>query len=141
VAGHQENTMKRMLVVLAVLALAGCGAQQSSTTAGSENGNGATQAGGETGNGASGSQAVAASAPKAIDLTNQKQVFECPKCGTDYDAAGTCPTDGTGLVATQVAYSCPADGKPVEQAGKCPRCAMNAHVEKTAMAAVPADKP
>ena len=133
--------MKRVLVVLTLLALAGCGAQKSSTTAGGETGNGAAVAGGEIGKGADGSHAVAASAPKVIDLTNQKQVFECPKCGTDYDAAGTCATDGTGLVATQVAYSCPADGKPVEQAGKCPRCAMNAHVEKTALAAVPADKP
>jgi predicted nucleic-acid-binding Zn-ribbon protein len=66
-------------------------------------------------------------------------VYECPKCGMDFDAAGKCSMDGTGLVATRVDYSCPKDGKAVEGAGKCPRCAMNAHVEKTAMA--PAQNP
>ena len=135
--------MMRILVILALLALAGCGAQQKSastggTTPGGKTGNGATTAGGKTGN-ATATDAVVASGPKVIEeLTNQKQVYECPKCGRDFDAAGVCSTDGTTLVATRVDYTCPADGKPVEKAGHCPRCAMNARVQKTAMAAAPA---
>lgn len=124
------------IVILAALALAGCGTQPKSAATDT-----ATTPAVETAQAPAG-DAVAASGPKAIDmLTNQKQVFECPKCGMDFDGAGACTMDGATLVATQVDYSCPADGKPVEQAGKCPRCAMNARVEKTAVAAVPADKP
>jgi predicted RNA-binding Zn-ribbon protein involved in translation (DUF1610 family) len=79
--------------------------------------------------------AVVASAPREIqELTNQKLVYECPKCGMDFDAPGTCTMDGSTLAATQVDYSCPADGQAVERAGQCPRCAMNARVRKTTMA-------
>lgn len=121
-----------VLVTLAVLALAGCAQQQSATT------QAATPPAVETGTAAAGTEAVVASGPKLIEeLTNQKQVFACPKCGMDFEAAGQCSMDGAELVATQVDYSCPADGKPVEAAGKCPRCPMNARVEKTALAAVP----
>jgi hypothetical protein len=117
--------MRFVILTLAVAALAGCGAQQKSAD------RAATPA--------PGTDAVVASGPRAIEeLTNQRQVFECPKCGRDFDAAGVCSTDGATLVATRVDYTCPADGKPVEQAGHCPRCAMNARVQKTAMAAAPA---
>jgi ribosomal protein S27AE len=68
------------------------------------------------------------------ELTDQRKVYECPKCGADYDAAGNCTMDGSALVATRVDYSCPADGKPVEKAGQCPRCAMHARIDKTALA-------
>ena len=67
-------------------------------------------------------------------MTDQKLVYECPKCGMMFDRVGKCSMDSTDLVQTQVRYICPADNKPVERAGKCPRCAMNARVDKTAMA-------
>ena len=77
-----------------------------------------------------------ASAPRAIDqLTDQKQVWECPECGMDFDGPGECTMDHVALVATQVSYVCPADNQPVEHAGQCPRCPMDARVRKTAMAA------
>lgn len=127
--------MRIVLMTLAVLALAGCGAQQKpgdtaataaqSTTPGDRAGGGA--------------EAVAAGTPRVIEeLTNQKLVYECPKCGMDFDAAGTCSMDGAELVATRVDYTCPQDGQAVAQAGRCPRCPMNARVEKTAMAAAAA---
>ena len=85
---------------------------------------------------AAGSDAAAVAAkPKEIDITDQKQVWECPKCGMDYDAAGTCSMDGATLVEMNVSYICPADNKPVEHAGKCPRCAVNARIDKVAVAA------
>src|SRR5215470_9032123 len=69
--------------------------------------------------------ATRATQPNAVELTNQALVYECPKCGTDYDKAGKCPTDGADLVATQVSYICPADHLPADHAGKCPRCNMD----------------
>ena len=83
----------------------------------------------------SGTDAMTAAKPKEIDITDQKQVWECPKCGMDYDAAGTCSMDGATLVEMNVSYICPADNKPVEHAGKCPRCAVNARIDKVAVAA------
>ena len=75
------------------------------------------------------------SEPIAIEsLTNQTVVYSCPKCGMDYDRAGTCPMDDAALVKTAVAYICPADGDPVSSAGKCPRCETNAKVVKTPIA-------
>ena len=124
--------MRIVLVILAVLALAGCGAQEKAAT--TQTPAPAVEAGGA----ATGGATVAASGPKLIEeLTNQTQVFACPKCGMDFETAGQCSMDGTELVATKVDYACPADGKPVEAAGKCPRCPMNARVDKTAMAEVP----
>jgi len=112
--------MKWLVPILALM-LAGCGGSQPA---------GNTAAGKPT-TGA----AVAASAPHEIqELTNQTLVYECPKCGMMFDAAGTCTMDGDTLVATKVAYTCPADGQPVAHAGQCPRCAMNARIQKTAMA-------
>jgi len=118
--------MNRVLfALLAALALAGCQAAQKS----------AQNAGDAKTATPSGTDAAPAAAPKEITaLTNQTKVWECPKCGMDYDGPGTCNMDGSTLVETQVSYICPADNKPVEHSGKCPRCAANARVEKVAMA-------
>ncbi len=79
-------------------------------------------------------QAVA-QGPKAIPILHtERMVYECPKCGMDYDAAGLCTMDQTQLVETAIAYKCPTDGQPVEHSGKCPRCAAPALVEKTTVA-------
>ncbi len=106
--------MTRALIVsLLALALCGCGASNHSTAA----------------------SAKGASKPRAIAaLTDQTLVYECPKCGMDFDQAGACSMDGTALVAMKVAYICPADDKPVDHSGACPRCPANARVDKTAMA-------
>ena len=71
--------------------------------------------------------------PNVITLTDQTLVYECPKCGADYDKAGKCTMDQTDLVAMQVSYICPADNQPVEHAGKCPRCEVNARIDKVAL--------
>jgi len=78
-------------------------------------------------------RAKSVATPNAVTLTNQTLVYECPKCGNDYDKAGKCPMDQTELVATQVSYICPADNQPVDQAGKCPRCNADARVQKMAL--------
>src|SRR5262247_2415851 len=83
---------------------------------------------------AAGTPATAA-ANEIQELTNQTMIYECPRCGMMFSAAGTCTMDGDSLVATRVDYLCPADEKPVAHAGKCARCAMNARVQKTALAA------
>ena len=105
--------MTRALIAsLLALALCACGTHRSTTAAAGD-----------------------ASKPRAIAaLTDQTQVYECPKCGMDFDQAGACSMDGTALVAMKVAYICPADEKPVDHSGACPRCPANARVEKTAMA-------
>ena len=77
--------------------------------------------------------ATKATQPNAIEISNQSMVYECPKCGTDYDKAGHCPADGTELVAMQVSYICPADHLPADHAGKCPRCNMDVLIQKVAM--------
>jgi hypothetical protein len=129
--------MKTILTTIAVLALAGCGAPKQSTETAAQ-----TPATSAAPAADAGSGAAAAAAPGQIaELTNQTLVYECPKCGMMFDAAGTCSMDGSALVATEVSYSCPKDNKPVAQAGQCPRCAMNARVDKAAMAGgVPPDK-
>jgi predicted RNA-binding Zn-ribbon protein involved in translation (DUF1610 family) len=82
--------------------------------------------------------AVAASAPKPIlQLTDQKTVYTCPTCGQDYAGPGVCATDKVALVETHVDYICPADNQPVAKAGQCPRCAVNARIVRTAVAAKP----
>jgi len=129
--------MKTIIATIAVLALAGCGApKQSTETASQPPATSATTAAD------AGTGAAAAAAPNQIaELTNQTLVYECPKCGMMFDAAGNCSMGCGELVATQVSYSCPKDNQPVAQAGKCPRCPMNARVDKTAMAGgVPPDK-
>ncbi len=78
-------------------------------------------------------RARAVTQPNVITLTNQTLVYECPKCGNDYDKAGKCPMDGAELTAMQVSYICPADNLPVDGVGKCPRCEMNARVQKVAL--------
>ena len=119
--------MRTLLVTIAVLTLAGCSAPQKSTeTSAGTSAPSATQPG---------SDAVVATAPNQIaELTDQTLVYECPKCGMMFDAAGTCSMGCGELVATQVAYTCPKDNQAVAKAGQCPRCPMNARVEKTAMA-------
>jgi len=103
--------MKWLIPVVALL-LAGCGGQ-------------ARHAG----------TSAAAASTEIQELTNQTLIYECPKCGMMFSAAGHCTIDGDSLVATRVDYICPADQKPVAHAGQCPRCAMNARVVKTALAA------
>lgn len=78
--------------------------------------------------------AVAGPAP-ITELTSQTMVYECPECGMDYEGPGECPMDHTQLVKTGIEYICPADNRPVEHSGKCPRCAANATVKRTALAA------
>jgi len=117
--------MKRFLIMMVLalpLALAGCGARSSSTDT-------ATQAQ------SSGGTPATVASTEIQELTDQTLIYECPKCGMMFSAAGTCTMDGDSLVATRVDYLCPADQKPVAHAGQCPRCAMNARVEKTAVAA------
>ena len=127
--------MRTMIVILAVLALAGCGARQNADTAANAPASGAQAPAGQAVPPA-GRDAANAAAPKLIEgLTDQKLVYACPKCGMDFDAAGACTMDGAELVATRVDYVCPKDGQAVEHAGTCPRCPMNARVEKTAVAA------
>lgn len=128
--------MRILLVALfAALTLAGCGGSPESAEPGAAAG---PAAGAEAQAPVTGDAAVAA-APQLIQtLTDETTVYECPKCGMMFDAAGTCSMGCAELVATQVAYICPQDEQPVEQAGKCPRCPMNARVEKTAMAAAEA---
>ncbi len=113
-------SIRSLIACLLAALLAGCSAQKSHAPASAES---QTQRS---------SQAVIAAAPQAIDLTDQKRVWECPTCGIDYDAAGKCPMDGAELKAMDVSYICPADNKPVEHTGKCPRCAANARVDKVA---------
>jgi Zn finger protein HypA/HybF involved in hydrogenase expression len=78
-------------------------------------------------------QATMATQPNAVEISNQALVYECAKCGTDYDKAGKCPADGTDLVAMQVSYICPADHQPADHAGKCPRCNMDVEIQKVAL--------
>ena len=117
--------MNRLLcTALVALALAGCQSapKQNSTE---------TQAAAP-----SGTDATTAAAPKEIMvLTSETKVWECPKCGMDFDGPGVCSMDQTTLVETNVSYICPADNKPVEHAGKCPRCPTNARIDKAAVAA------
>ena len=112
-----------LLTAVAALTLAGCQSAPKSTPSAE------TQS-------SAGTTAVPASAPKEIaELIDQAKVWECPKCGMDFDGPGVCTMDGAALVETQVSYICPADSKPVDHAGKCPRCAMNARIDKVAVAA------
>ena len=114
--------MRILLVAIALGALASCGAQNRP----------AIQASRQPVK----IDAVAAAAPREVqDLTDQKKIWECPKCGTMYDAPGQCSMDKSTLVETKVDYICPADNRPVDKSGKCPRCAANARVVKTAIAA------
>ena len=116
--------MNRLLCAIAAIALAGCQAAPQSAGNAAETKTAAP----------SGTNAAPAAAPKEIDVTNQKWVWECPNCGMDYDGPGECGMDHATLVQMQVSYICPADGKPVEHSGKCPRCAANARIEKVAVA-------
>src|SRR5437016_10256063 len=111
--------MKRLILFAVLLALAGCTKQPVDNSPSFAK--------------AAIDRAKSATQPQAVTLTNQTLVYECPKCGNDYDKAGQCPMDQAELVATQVSYICPADNQPVDQAGKCPRCETNARVQKMAL--------
>ena len=120
--------MRTLLVMLVVAALAGCSAPPKSAETAATPAPAPSPA-------PTGTEATVAAAPKLIDeLTDQTLIYECPKCGMMFDAAGTCSMGCAELVATRVAYVCPKDDQAVAQAGRCPRCPMNARVEKTAMA-------
>lgn len=112
----------KWLALLVALALAGCGTAKRSSDS-------TTQAAGKPASGT-----AAAASTEIEELTDQTLIYECPKCGMMFSAAGTCTMDADTLVATRVDYTCPADGKPVAHAGACPRCAVHARVEKTALA-------
>ena len=122
--------MKTLLVTLAVLTLAGCSTPQKSTETAAQTPAAPASPAVEPGTAA----AVAAAPSQIAELTDQTMVYECPKCGMMFDAAGTCSMGCAELVATQVAYTCPKDNQAVAKAGQCPRCPMNARVDKTAMA-------
>lgn len=68
-------------------------------------------------------------------LSDEREVWDCQKCGMEYDRAGMCAMCNVELVHTKVDYSCAADGKPVERAGKCPRCDVPVVIKKTALTA------
>jgi predicted RNA-binding Zn-ribbon protein involved in translation (DUF1610 family) len=69
-----------------------------------------------------------------VAITDQRMVYDCPKCGMEYDRAGQCGMCHVDLEPVRLDYLCPADGKPVERAGRCPRCAVDAKIVRTAMA-------
>jgi hypothetical protein len=83
--------------------------------------------------------AKATAPPEIITaLTDQKLVYDCPRCGMEFAGPGQCTMCHVDLVAMKVDYICPADGGAVQKAGSCPRCQANARVVKTALAvAVP----
>jgi len=113
--------VKRILLFLAALSLlAGCSSGKPAAKASSD---------------ASGTTATAAATPNSVEITNQKTVWQCPECGMTFDGPGRCSMNDGDLVEMKVDYICPADNLPVESAGKCPRCAMNAKVVTTAVAA------
>lgn len=115
--------MRFVAMLLAVALLSSCQAKSNSTAS-------------ATPTGAATAAAPASSGPHLIaDLTNQTEIYSCPNCGMDFDAAGKCSMDSTELVKTDVAYICPADSKPVDHSGSCPRCNVNARVVRTAVAA------
>jgi uncharacterized C2H2 Zn-finger protein len=125
--------MKTLILMLAVLALAGCGAAQKPADTAAGTPAPATSAPPAA---TAGTDAAAAAAPNVIaELSDQTLIYECPKCGMMFDAAGNCSMGCGPLVATQVAYTCPKDNQAVAKAGACPRCPMNARVNKTAVAA------
>lgn len=66
-------------------------------------------------------------------LTDQREVWDCQKCGMMFDRAGMCTMCNVELVRTRVDYSCAADGQPVAKGGACPRCPVPAVVKKTAL--------
>lgn len=120
--------MRTLLIAIALVALAGCGAQNRQ----------ADQASRQPAK----TDAVVAAAPREVEgLTDQKKIWECPKCRRMYDGPGQCSMDKSPLVETKVDYICPADNRPVDKAGKCPRCAANARVVKTAIAAAVGTSP
>ena len=114
--------MKPLLLCLSVALLAGCSSGKPAATADAAKSGSATTA-------------TVASTPNSIVLTNQKVVWQCPNCGMQFDGPGMCSMGDGELVEMKVDYICPADNKPVDHAGACPRCAANARIVTTAVAA------
>jgi rubrerythrin len=116
--------MRRALLIacplLAAFVLAGCAEVEKSSSAASKTVQKAEQL-----------QAESVAAPRAVELTDQKRVWECPTCGTDYDRPGDCPMDKTKLTAMDVSYVCTAENQPVDRAGTCPRCGASVRADKT----------
>ncbi len=106
------------IVTLFIAAAAGCGGNPSSTAGKSDAPN----------------LAAAGDVPQLVVISDQKRVYECPKCGMTFDRAGTCTMNCGELVEMSVDYICPADNGAVEKAGKCPRCPMDARIVKTQVA-------
>ncbi len=68
-------------------------------------------------------------------LSDEREVWDCPKCDMVYDRAGMCTMCDADLVHSRVDYSCPVDSKPVEKAGLCPRCPQAATIAMTPLTA------
>lgn len=109
----------RILPLIILLLLAGCGSQSST----SQDAATTTPSDAKT------------EGPHLITLTNQTQVWACPTCGMNYDGPGECEMkDGT-LVLMNVRYVCPTGGEALLSAGPCPTHGAEARVEKTPAAA------
>jgi len=121
------------LALVAVIALAGCGAQQTAETPAA-----GTPAVESQAPEAHGTDATPAGGPNLVQLTDQKTVWTCGKCGMNFDGPGTCSMNCGELTQVNVAYVCPANGREVGKAGKCPDCDQDAKVVKTAIAAAEA---
>src|SRR2546425_1374451 len=121
------TTLRRIGVLVLLLALPGCGARQHTDSA--------------AGTDSSGTGSATAAEPTPVDaqlheiseLTNQVIIYECPKCGMMFDGPGHCTMDGTELYPTKVTYVCPADHMPADHAGKCPRCDRQVQIMKAKM--------
>ncbi len=128
--------MIRSLVLVLALVLSGCSAKPKLDS---------TAASPPAPTRESAAAAISTSGPNDIveigQLTDQREVWDCPKCGMVFDRAGMCTMCSVELVHTQVDYTCAADGKPVERAGVCPRCAVPVRVSKTVLASAAAAAP
>jgi hypothetical protein len=114
-------------VLLLTLVLAGCGASGTPSSQSDATGDAPAADAGSA-------PAAADRAPAQVALSDQRKVWECPKCGMDFDGPGTCSMGCAELVEMNVAYLCPVNGRDVGKAGKCPDCPQNVTVQKTAVA-------
>lgn len=125
--------IRLFLGALALFALAGCGGASPSRTA---EANAPAGPGTNAAALAARADSAAADVPKLIArLSNETEVFSCPKCFMDYDRAGMCTMCDVVTIRTRIDYTCPADGQPVEHAGHCPRCPMDARIDRTPLTA------
>lgn len=121
--------MIRTLVSICALVLAGCSAAPQSSSNGASDPVPAQTP-------ATTSSTPASEQPVLLgDLTDQREVWGCSKCGMEFDRAGMCSMCNVELVRTRIDYTCAADGKPVERGGKCPRCEIPVVVKRTPLVA------